>query len=437
MKPFFDPWESQTERERKQVIQERLTQYIQFAKHNTDFYRKRLDSFDSHARHPLREVPVLTSQELREHLPPQGSSLLTKSVEAATVFQSGGTTGFPKTALFSHEEMDGLYLPNARGFHALGLTRQDRVGNLFAVGSLYMTFLHIHRMLEQYGCMNFPFSNHTSSDFVHTVVKLFKINCLTGITSVILGSLRKISEIGLDGIQIEKIYYGGEHIYEADKRELREKFGVRQIAAPGYGTVDTWYLGYQCSECPTGIFHAHDDQSYLEIVDEESGTHCEPGEIGMMYCTALPRRLTPIIRYQVGDRARWLDGRCPCGRTTPLFELLGRGDDVLRIGFDSVDYAFIQESITQIKRLSGTVQMEKKRKEGRDLLILRVETDAESEMHASLRAALENEILNRRPSLREFIAGETVWPLQIELLAPDSLPRNSRTGKLIRVIDAL
>ena len=52
----------------------------------------------------------------------------------------------------------------------------------------------------------------------------------------------------------------------------------------------------------------------------------------MLYATALPRRLTPIVRYRVGDRARWLGCRCACGRTTPLFELLGRGDDILRIG---------------------------------------------------------------------------------------------------------
>src|SRR5262249_34222306 len=157
------------------------------------------------------------------------------------------------------------------------LTPQDRVCNLFAVGGLYMTFLHINRMLQQYGCMNFPFSNHTPVDFIRTVAKLFKVNCITGIASVALNCLRGMDKLGLDGIRIKKLYYGGEHFYEADKREVRDKYGVEIVAAPGYGTVESWYLGYQCLSCPTGVFHAHDDQSYLEIVDEETGRACKPG----------------------------------------------------------------------------------------------------------------------------------------------------------------
>ena len=62
---------------------------------------------------------------------------------------------------------------------------EDRVGNLFAVGSLYMTFVHINRMLQQYGCQNYPFSNHTAVDFIHTVVKQFDVRVLTGIASVV------------------------------------------------------------------------------------------------------------------------------------------------------------------------------------------------------------------------------------------------------------
>lgn len=435
--PFYDPWEAGDVDIRQRTIRKRLLEYVQFARKNVSFYSDRLSSFDPKAEHPLLSVPLLKSADLRKYLPPAGHDLIAPLKEPYTVFQSGGTTGLPKSTLFSHAELDQLDLPNARGFFALGLTPEDRVGNVFAVGSLYMTFVHINRMLQQYGCMNFPFSNHTANDFVHTVTKLFKINCFTGISSVILGCLRSMANIGLEGIQIDKIFYGGEHFYEADKIELQKKFGVKIVAAPGYGTVETWYIGYQCQHCPTGVFHAHDDQTYIEIIDLESGKPCAPDVIGMLVATPMPRRLTPIVRYLVGDRAKWLKDGCPCGRTTPLFKLLGRGDDVLRIGFDSIDYNSVQDVAAQDGRISGTIQIEKQRREGRDLLIVRAEATCQAEERETIQTEIARKIETARPSLRDEIAKGIVWPVQVEIVPPGTLPRNAKTGKLIRVVDLI
>lgn len=433
---FYDSWECLIEEKRRIFIEENLDSYIHFAADSSRFYWERLSRYEKGATHPLKHVPVLTSDELRTLLPPQSDVMVAGGVKDYTVFQSGGTTGMPKTTLFSHAELERLNLPNARGFFAAGLVPEDRVANLFAVGGLYMTFIHINRMLQQYGCMNFPFSNHAPVDFIHMVTQQFKINCFTGIASVVMNALRKMTEAGGHGIQIEKVYYGGEHLYEADKREIQEKFGTKVILAPGYGTVDTWYLGYQCIECPTGVFHAHDDEVYIEMVNEDSGEHCDVGEIGMLYATAFPRRITPMVRYRVGDRAKWLKQLCSCGRTTPLFKLLGRGDDVLRIGYDSIDYNAIQDAVLKVPGFSGQVQMEKRRERGKDRLILRVETELEPSEHEKARCAFEALLMEARPALREFLQKSIVWPLTIELLTPASLPRNPRTGKLLRVIDS-
>ncbi len=430
---FYDEWESLPEEIREKEKRQKLFSYLAHALNTSPFYKERLRLVSEASEFPLKDVPILESNDLREVLPPKSDLLVQKPNSGFTVFQSGGTTGVPKTTLFSTEELDGLDLPNARGFFATGMTDSDRVANLWASGALYMTFVHMNRILQQYGCMSFPFANHSPSDFIYEVTKAFQINCFTGVGSVMLNALREMTAFG--DIKIEKIYYGGEHYYETDKKELHEKFGTKTILAPGYGTVDTWYLGYQCLFTDTGVFHTHDDQCYVEIVNEDSGKHCEKEEVGMVYATAFPRKLTPIVRYRVGDKAKWLKDLCPCGRTTPLFKLLGRGDDVLRIGYDSIDYNSIQDCVLQTPGLLGSIQIEKQRENGKDRLVIRVETDAPSENYPSLSQALENRVLSSRPSLKDIIETGRIFPLKIELARTNQLRRNSRTGKLIRVID--
>lgn len=431
---FFDSWEAAPESVRRRERARRLADYVRHAR-GLAFYRGRLAGFAPRSEHPLSQVPPLLPEDLRRLLPPAGKGLLSPGNAGYTVFQSGGTTGSPKTSLFSHAEMEALELPNRRGFHAVGLRRGDRVANLFAVGQLYMTFLHIHRALEASDCLNFPFSNNTPPEFVHSVSCLFRVNVMTGIASVVLQCLRTWAKQGLKGARIERLYYGGEHLYDADRDELRERFGIRKVFAPGYGTVDTWYIGYQCSACAPGVFHAHDDQCFMEIVDEGAQSPCGPGQEGMLYATALPRRLTPIVRYRVGDRARWLPDPCPCGRTTPLFELLGRGDDVLRIGYDSIDYACLQDCVRRVRGLSGAAQMQKAREKGRDRLILRVESAAPASERRRLGRLLEREMISRRPTLKKLLEEGGIHPVRVEVGAEGSLARNPRTGKLVRVID--
>ncbi|MDZ4662808.1 MAG: hypothetical protein SGJ18_14440 [Pseudomonadota bacterium] len=436
--PFYHEYEAFSEERRQIIIRTNLAKILEIAS-QTDFYRDQLNSvkWDVSDIHPLKNIAPLLSSDLRANLPPENSRLLSRPGTGYTVFQSGGTTGTPKTSLFSFEEMELINEGNARGFYAVGLNEQDRVANLWAAGGLYMTFIHMNRMLMDYGCMSFPFSNHTPVDFILEVAKVFNVNCFTGITSVVLNCLREIHTVAPGTLNVDKIFFGGEHIYEADRREMNQKFGVKVINAPGYGTVDSWYLGYQCSHLSNGMFHAFDDMVYIEIVNEEEKKHCVPGEIGMLLATPYFRTLTPIIRYRVGDRARWLKTACTCGRTTPLFELLGRGDDVLRIGYDSVDYDFVQEVVSRVPGASGRIQMQKCRLDGRDLLTIRVETSQPVSEYSTMSKILEDIFDFERPSFREFVKKGTVLPLKVEWLLEGQLPRNERTGKLIRVVDSL
>lgn len=436
---FYDSFESLPRRQMDDLVRGRLHEIIELAESSTPFYQARLETYDAQSEHPLLNIPVLEAADLRGVNLPESRALLSdQQANDFTVFQSGGTTGSPKTTLFTYEEMEEINFCNARGFYATGMKPTDRVANFWAVGGLYMTFIHMNRMMMEYGCQNFPFSNHTPAEFVYNVCQQFDVNCFSGIASVVLNNLRQMEELFPEApYQVEKVYYGGEHLYPADRQELKEKYGVQKILAPGYGTVDTWYIGYQCLDTKPGHFHTHEDQCYVEIIDEETGQPCAPGETGMLYATPLLRRLTPIIRYRVGDLARWNKEACQCGRMTKVFELLGRGDDQLRIGYDSVDYSFVQNVVLKVPGLSGSIQMQKERRQGKDQLALRIETDLPTAQYSESIQRLDALFMKERPSFSEFVKKGTVWPLKIELLAKGSLPRNSRTGKLMRVKDVL
>ena len=110
------------------------------------------------------------------------------------------------------------------------------------------------------------------------------------------------------------------------KRFLGEVFG-----APVYDH-------YQCIEAPmlagecrrSDGLHVFADCRLVEIVDAD-GRAVPPGETGDVLITDFRNRVAPLIRYRLGDRARWKTGACPCGITFPMLEpVLGRTTDALR-----------------------------------------------------------------------------------------------------------
>jgi phenylacetate-CoA ligase len=98
------------------------------------------------------------------------------------------------------------------------------------------------------------------------------------------------------------------------------------------------YDHYQCIESPmlAGECARHDglhvfaDARLVEILDDE-GQPVPTGELGSVVITDFRNRVFPLIRYRLGDEARWKEGACPCGITFPMLEpVRGRITDMLR-----------------------------------------------------------------------------------------------------------
>ncbi len=62
-----------------------------------------------------------------------------------------------------------------------------------------------------------------------------------------------------------------------------------------YGANECGYLGFQCPHC--GYYYFNEDTHLIEVLDEQN----QPASHGRLVLTALDRKVTPLIRYRIGD----------------------------------------------------------------------------------------------------------------------------------------
>ncbi|MEW6281033.1 MAG: AMP-binding protein, partial [Candidatus Eremiobacterota bacterium] len=329
----FDALDGISHAELARAERDGLLKLSRWARRRVPFYRG-LPELESPER--LQQVACLTKDDVARHGPAGSMELLAGPLRRAVVFQSGGTTGNPKYAAYSHRDYRRLCRTTGRTLWAPGLRSEDRCANMFAVGELYASFLTIHRGLEEVGAASFPFTFHAPQDQVYEALPRFRINTVMGLATQMVRLCDRVLQEGRPDIRIRKLFYAAEHLYPEDRQRLQEELQLEVIATAGYGAVDVGMIGYQCPSCPGSVHHVLGGSVVLEILDEAGNVLREPGASGQLVVTSLERYLQPVVRYRVGDLGRWVEGDCPCGRASPRFELLGRGDDTLRIGYETV-----------------------------------------------------------------------------------------------------
>lgn len=420
-------WRSPEEAERRTLA--KLRHMVTSVAPQAPLYRDRLAGLTLASMEGWAQVPVLTKDDLRAGTPPRSQDLFTTEPVGAHFLRSGGSTGEPALSAFAYADYEADMARAARGLFALGLRPGDRVANLFMAGHLYGSFLSINRALEILGCNSFPFTSHTPARELPALLRAYGIEVLAGLPSWLSEVFEAIRQDPV-GVRIRKVFYTGEHLYPADRERLSREFGVEQFGSLGYGTVDAGPIAYQCRESQGSVHHVHDDHQFVEIVDSESLRPVPAGEPGELLITNLNRSLMPVIRYRIGDRARWVTEPCPCGRSAPRFELLGRCDDMLVVGGINLTYSELHEAAMAQEGLSGPLQLVVTRRDDRDLLTLRVESPL-----PDLARVLAEGVTARLEPLRRIISRGQLNPLEVEVLPPGGIARVARTGKIRQVVD--
>ncbi|MBF0406763.1 MAG: AMP-binding protein [Candidatus Riflebacteria bacterium] len=380
---------------------------------------------------PVHEVlsrfPVMTRDIFYRISPPTSTEILTGPLADAYVFASGGTTGTPKYAFYSNQEFLFTAQKQAFIFSKAGMESTDRTANLFLAGNLWMSYTIVNRAIELIGCLNLPVAANSSIENIFQYLESLKASVVVGLPSMIVRLAEEAKKRNIS-LKIKKIFYAGEHMHPAMKEFLKEVFQAEIINSAGYACVDTGAIGYQCRFLTGSQHHVLDDLQYVEILDENQkpvGVDF-PGEI---IVTNLYRQLMPIVRYKTGDLGKWIENTgCQCGCVGRTFELLGRCDDLMVIGGITLLPGDVAKVLAPFPE-ALCFQISARKNNQKDVLILKIE----SEKYISEKLIIQS-MHNNSFKLKEAI-DENWLEIDIQMLKPGSIERNSRTGKVRQVID--
>jgi phenylacetate-CoA ligase len=136
--------------------------------------------------------------------------------------------------------------------------------------------------------------------------------------------LRGVERLGLKVPSLTAIFASYQYPTARHRKILEEGFSTPVYSYYGATDLGGSLIGMECHQ---GRMHAREDHVFLEL----DGDPDLPDGLGHVTVTTLQNEYMPLIRYRVGDVARWDDSPCTCvmGTEWPTFTLEGRLSDAL------------------------------------------------------------------------------------------------------------
>ncbi|UXY25347.1 acyl-CoA reductase [Streptomyces sp. HUAS TT20] len=345
-------------------------------------------------------------------------------------FRSGGSTGAPALSVFTCDDYDNQMRAAADGLLAAGFDpARDRAANLFYCGGMYGSFISFFSILERLNATQLPIAAGPDHAAVAEALVAHRADTLFGMPSYLWQLFHTEGDRLRAHGGIRTVFYGGEHFTTEQRRVLTREFGVKVIRSAAYGSTDLGPLGYQCASCDGSVHHVLTDLHTLEILDPDTDRPVPPGEPGRLVFTSRARAGQRLVRYEIGDLGRAVDGPCGCGSHVPRLELLGRHGDVVRIGTYFVNYRRIVRGAQERLAYPGEVQLLAESGADREQLTVRLD-----EQYAADPEAAREALLAEVPELASALA-EGLLAFTVQTVPTETFERTATSGKLRTVID--
>ncbi|MFF3918652.1 phenylacetate--CoA ligase family protein [Streptomyces sp. NPDC001852] len=410
-----------------------LAELIRFARQNSPFYQELYAHLPDHVAH-LTDLPVVPQSDFWRANSPRDNKLLTAPLDEAVVFRSGGTTGSPKFSYYTRTEWREFTAAFGAGLVTAGLRPGHRVADLFYAGDLYASFSFVLDSLHRSPVENvrLPIGGAAPWESTAATLEEFRAQVVAGTPTTLCALAERLTSAGRTLPEVELLFFGGECLFGDQLPLLKAAFPHAEARSLGYASVDAGLLGEAVPGTDPRVHRAFTPYTVVEIVDDEAGLPvASDGVPGRLVVTDLRRRLMPVLRYPVGDRAAWVD------REAGVFRILGRAEEGVRVGPVSLYTQDVHDIVTATDvagRVSG-LQLVVRRRDGRDGLLLRLATGEPTGSDAALGEAVVKAVLEQRPLYASATTAGHVNPLAVEWVRHRDLAVNARSGKLIRVVD--
>lgn len=368
----------------------RLARTLTYAARRSRFYRETLGARATRvaagtAPALLEQLPFTRPDEVRDWR----RFLCVPETHLRAVYTTSGTAGEPKVIGFTSRELERLVNVWALGLRMAHAGPMRVLIALPTTHGLWIGTASTTRAVERAGGTPLPVGTPHPSETL-AWMRRFEPNLIVSTPSY-LSALTRQAEDEDYRIVLEGLTVGGEKLSDDRRKYLSTYWGTP--VQESYGATEIG--GPQTIALP-GCRGLHLNELHLvtEIVEAGGDTPAEEGELVF---TTLKREAMPLVRYRIGDRARWV--QCDCGLPLRCITLLGRTDDMLTLGGAHVDAQLVAEAIADLCGTTGRVALIIDREAHTDRLTLRVAGEAVDE--DAIRAALWGPY----PRLREIVAG--------------------------------
>jgi phenylacetate-CoA ligase len=275
----------------------------------------------------LSKLPFLTKEVLRTR--PADLLTVSPAPRETMVFKSSGTTGTPTEIYYSPEfHALELAIPAARNLGWAGVDyRQRRV--MFGVRKV-CRFDQDRPPFWRYSPaedMAYASIYHLSPRFLPEYSKFlrqYRPAMIMGYPSALYTLARYALENNDLPAPAKAVFTTSETVTDQHREAIEAAWQCRIFDR--YGAVENCLFA---SQCEYGRYHVSPEAGIIEILDAQ-GRPCPPGVMGEVIATGLQNTLQPLIRYRIGDVARWTaEQSCACRRQMPVIEAVdGRVEDM-------------------------------------------------------------------------------------------------------------
>ncbi|MBQ2945745.1 MAG: phenylacetate--CoA ligase [Clostridia bacterium] len=411
------------------IQSERLIKTVNRVYDNVGYYRKKMDAQgilpgDIKSIDDLSKLPFTDKYDLAENYP--FGTFAAPMSEVVRFHASSGTTGKPKVAGYTRNDLAVWSECVARCLTMAGMTKEDMLHVAFGYG-LFTGGFGLHQGSELIGAATIPVSGGNTERQI-TILTDFKPTYLCCTPSYALYIASELERMGKskEDLNLKAGIFGAEPWTDEMKAEIEKKLGIK--AYDIYGLTEITGPGVSmCCDENNGL-HVCADHFVPEIINPDTLLPEGDNTVGELVFTTISKEAFPLIRYRTRDLTSIDSSPCACGRTSPrMARIMGRSDDMLIIRGVNVFPSQIESVILKSSDVAPYYMIYVDREGLLDTMKIKVE------MNSELFSDEIKKIEAVERKLRHDIESVIGISASVELVEARTLPRFE--GKAKHVID--